>query len=160
MYILYITTGLALLISFIADSNKTIKAVLIAFEKLVKILPALLSMLIAISIVLFLVPDTVISSFLGSDNKFFSVFMASFLGSITLMPGPIAYPLCGILLKQGVSYMVVSAFSTTLMMVGILTYSIEKEYFGRKITILRNLLSFLIALIVAFIMGVVFGELL
>ena len=54
--------------------------------------------------------------------------------------------------------MVLSAFTTTLMMVGILTYPIEKEYFGIKVTILRNVISFLIALVVAFMTGIFFGE--
>ncbi len=54
--------------------------------------------------------------------------------------------------------MVLSAFSTTLMMVGILTYPIEKEYFGIRVTIIRNIVSFFIALIVAVMTGIFFGE--
>ncbi|MCK4795797.1 MAG: hypothetical protein KAT05_00370, partial [Spirochaetes bacterium] len=57
-----------------------------------------------------------------------------------------------------VAYMVVSAFTTTLMMVGILTYPIEKEYFGTKVTIIRNLISLIIAFIVAIITGIIYGE--
>ena len=74
------------------------------------------------------------------------------------MPGFIAFPLSGILLNKGVSYMVLSAFTTTLMMVGILTYPIEKEYFGVKVTIIRNIISFFIALAVAIMTGIFFGE--
>ena len=158
MYYLYIITGLAVVISFIASRNKTLKAVKIAAKRFITILPAFLVMLILVSIVLFLVPDKVISSYLGSNNKFLSVLLASFLGSITLMPGFIVFPLCGILLKKGVLYMVLSAFTTTLMMVGILTYPIEKEYFGIKVTIIRNVISLFIALIVAVITGIFFGE--
>lgn len=77
-----------------------------------------------------------------------------------MMPGFIAFPLCGILLKKGVSYMVLSALSTTLMMVGVLTYPIEKEYFGMRVTVIRNVMSFIIAVIVAFITGIFYGEVL
>ena len=84
--------------------------------------------------------------------------LASLFGSITIMPGFIAFPLCGILLEKGVPYMVLSAFTTTLMMVGVLTYPIEKQYLGHKVTILRNLISFGIALVVAVMTGVFFGE--
>ena len=56
--------------------------------------------------------------------------------------------------------MVLSAFTTTLMMVGILTYPVEIEYFGVKVTIIRNVISFFIALIVALSIGFFFGELL
>lgn len=160
MNYLYITTGLALLISVIADRNKTLTAIKISCKKLVNILPAFLTMLILVSIVLFLIPDKVISNYLGNNNKFIGIILASFFGSVTLMPGFIAFPLCGILLKKGVGYMVLSAFTTTLMMVGILTYPIEKKYFGTKVTIIRNLISFFIALIVALSIGVFFGELL
>ena len=158
MYWLYSVTGVAVLISFIASSEKTLKAVKIAIKRLTTILPAFLIMLILVSIVLFLVPDIVISNYLGADNKLSGVLLSSFLGSIILMPGFIAYPLCGILLSKGVPYMVLSAFVTTLMMVGVLTYPIEKEYFGIRVTIIRNVLSLFIALIIAVMTGIFFGE--
>jgi len=158
MYYLYIATALAVLISFIADRDKTLKAFKIAVKRFGSILPAFLTMLILVSIVLFLVPDEVISSYLGADNKFIGVLLGSFFGSITLMPGFIAFPLCGILLQKGVLYMVLSAFTTTLMMVGVLTYPIEKEYFGIRVTIIRNVISFFIALVVAVMTGIFFGE--
>lgn len=151
-------TILALLISVFKNVEKTYKAIKIALKRFINILPAFLSMLILVSIILFLVPDKVILTYLGNNNKFIGIILASFFGSVTLMPGFIAYPLCGILLKKGVTYMVLSAFSTTLMMVGILTYPIEKEYFGTKVTIIRNLFSFFIAVIVALMTGIFFGE--
>jgi len=157
MYVLYIVTGLAVIISFMVNREKTLKAVKIAVKRLVSILPAFLTMLILVSIVLFLVPDKVISNYLGVNNKLIGVLLASFLGSITLMPGFIAYPLCGILLEKGVLYMVLAAFTTTLMMVGILTYPIEKEYFGIRVTIIRNVISLFIALVVAVMIGIFFG---
>ena len=158
MYYLYIATGLALLLSFIINREKTFKAITIAIRRFVNILPTFLGMLILVSIVLFLIPDKLISNYLGKNNIFIGVLFASFFGSITLMPGFIAFPLCGILLKKGVLYSVLSAFSTTLMMVGVLTYPIEKEYFGVRLTILRNIMSLFIALVVALMTGIFFQE--
>ena len=158
MYYLYIATGFALLLSFIVNRKKTFKAITIAIRRFVNILLAFLGMLILVSIVLFLIPDKIISNYLGKNNIFIGVLFASFFGSITLMPGFIAFPLCGILLKKGVLYMVLSAFSTTLMMVGVLTYPIEKEYFGVRLTILRNIMSLFIALVVALMTGIFFQE--
>ena len=160
MYFLYIITAIALIISFIINKEKTIKAVRMAYKKLAKISPAFLGLIIVISVILYLIPEEVISKSLGNDNKFISVLLASFIGSITLLPGPIAYPLGKVLLNEGVSYMVLAAFTTTLMMVGVLTFPIEKAYFGTKVTIARNILSFCIALAVAVTMGFFFGELL
>ena len=158
MYYLYIIAGLALLVSFIVNREKTLSAVKIAAKRFVNILPAFLTMLILVSIVLVLIPDKAISNYLGHDNKFVGVLLGSFFGSITLLPGFIAFPLAGILLKKGVLYMVLSAFTTTLMMVGVLTYPIEKAYFGIKVTILRNVISFFIALVIAVMTGIFFGE--
>lgn len=158
MYYLHILTLVALVISLILSREKTLKAAKIALTRFLAIFPAFLTMIILVSVVLFFVPDKLISHYLGSDNIVTGVLCGALFGSITLMPGFIAFPLCGILLKKGVLYMVLSAFSTTLMMVGMLTYPIEKAYFGTRVTILRNSLSFLIALVVALMTGFFFGE--
>jgi len=155
---LYIIAGLAVLVSLIADREKTLRALKVAARRFVKILPAFLTMIILVSIVLFLTPDEVISNYLGGSNKFIGVIFASFFGSVTLMPGFIAFPLSGILLERGVAYMVLAAFTTTLMMVGILTAPIEKAYFGIKVTVIRNIISLFIALIITVMIGIFFGE--
>jgi len=159
MYYLYLATSLILLLSFYADRQKTFLALKISYKKFINILPSFLIMLISISFVLFFIPDRIILHYLGNNNKFVSSILALLFGSLTLMPGFIAFPLCGILLKKGVSYMVLSAFSTSLMMVGLLTYPVEKEYFGVKVTIIRNLISVLIAIIIALAVGFFYGEL-
>ncbi|HIE17781.1 MAG TPA: hypothetical protein EYP71_06250 [Dehalococcoidia bacterium] len=158
MYWFYAITGVALVFSLVRSKEKTLKALMASYRRLVNILPAFMVMLVLVSLVLFLIPEEVISYYLGVENKFAAVLTASFLGSVTLMPGFIAYPLAGILLTKGVSYMVLSAFTTTLMMVGVLTYPIEKQYFGSRVTVMRNAISLLIALIIAVITGFFFGE--
>ncbi|MBD3272356.1 MAG: hypothetical protein GF384_07450 [Elusimicrobia bacterium] len=158
MYYLYIITGLVLVLSMMTNRKKTFLGIKIAAQRLIFILPAFLIMLIVISFIVFLIPDEMIVHYLGADNLFQAVIYAVIIGSITLMPGFITFPLCGILLDKGVSYIVLSAFTTTLMMVGVLTYPIEKEYFGVKVTIVRNIISLCIALIVAFMTGIFFNE--
>jgi uncharacterized membrane protein YraQ (UPF0718 family) len=155
---LYIVAGLALLVSLVFSREKTIRALKIAARRFIGILPAFLIMLVLISVVLYLLPDELISRYLGSDNRFTAVALASLLGSVTFMPGFITFPLAGILLQKGVTYMVIAAFTTTLMMVGVLTAPIEKAYFGLKVTIIRNVISFGIALAVAVAIGLFFGE--
>ena len=147
-----------MLTSLIVNRERTLKALKIAVKRFIYILPAFLSMIILVSIVLFLVPDEVISNYLGSSNKLTGVLYASVFGSITVMPGFIAFPLCGILAQKGVLYMVLAAFTTTLMMVGFLSYPVEKAYLGTKVTIIRNAISFCIALAVAVMIGIFFGE--
>ena len=85
MYYLLFITGLALLISFFVNREKTFRAVKIAFKKFINISPAFLTMLIIVSIVLFLVPDKIISNYLGNNNKFIGLILASFFCSITFL---------------------------------------------------------------------------
>ena len=77
-----------------------------------------------------------------------------------MMPGFIAFPLGGILLDKGVSYMNIAAFTTTLMIVGFVTFPVEKEYFGIKATIWRNIAGFIISALIAVATGVLYGEVL
>lgn len=155
MNYIYILTIIAVIISFILDRKKTISAFMIGMKKLWKITPPFISILITVSIVLYLIPNDVIIKYLGTDDSFFGVIIASIIGSVTVMPGPISYPLCGILVDEGVSYSVIAAFSSSLMLVGILSFPIEKLYFGKKFAIMRNIISFVIALIIAFIFSLI-----
>jgi uncharacterized membrane protein YraQ (UPF0718 family) len=156
---LWIITLLALLVSTIANRRKTLAALKIAVKRFSGILPVFAVMLILLAVVLSLVPDEVVLGLLGKNSGWRGVATAAVLGSVTLMPGFIAFPLCGALLAEGASYMVLSAFSTTLMTVGILTYPIERQYLGRNVTLVRNAVALAIAVIVAVATGFVFGEL-
>jgi hypothetical protein len=63
------------------------------------------------------------------------------------------------LLQGGAGYMQIGAFVSSLMMVGVVTFPIEKTYFGIKLTVLRNALAFLFSIVVALGIGYVMGEL-
>ena len=147
-----------LLLSILKDKRKTVKALKIAWKKFKNILPAFIGMLVLVSIVLFLVPNEVILKYLGTQNLLDGLLIASFFGSITVMPGFIAYPLSGILLEQGVPYTVLAAFVTTLMMVGVVTFPVEQKFLGTKIAIVRNIIGLIIALIVSLCIGLFYGE--
>ncbi len=158
MVILYIVTAVALTASLIGSRQKTLTALKLAAKRLARILPAFLTMLALFAVTITLLPQEVITRLMGRESGALGVAIAAIAGSVTLMPGFIAFPLSGALLKQGVPYMVLAAFTTTLMMVGVLTYPLERQYFGRSVTLIRNGVSLLIALIVAVVMGLVFGE--
>jgi len=160
LVLIYIITGVAVFASLIADRGKTVKSFRIAVRKMLKIAPAFLTMTILVSIVLYLVPDETILRYLGHESKLQGFLIAYAIGSISLMPGFIAFPLCGMLLEKGVPYMILSGFSTTLMMVGILTFPVERAYLGTKVAILRNLIYLAVAVVVTIITGLCFGELL
>ncbi|MFW6287915.1 MAG: hypothetical protein ACOC2J_04105 [bacterium] len=157
MVTLYVLTFAALLGSFLANREKTAKALKIAWKKFNKILGTYLKLLIILSFIL-LISDEMIIQYLGGHAPTIGLLIGLVAGSITMMPGFIAYPLAGILVDKGVSYMVVAAFITTLMLVGVATYPVEKEYFGIKATVWRNIAGFIIAAIIAIFTGILYGE--
>jgi uncharacterized membrane protein YraQ (UPF0718 family) len=92
---------------------------------------------------------------MGSSNEMLSIFWGSLIGTITIIPAFVAFPLSKSLLDAGAALAAIAAFLTTLTMVGFATFPIEKEYFGTKFTIYRNLFSFFSAISIALIMGVI-----
>lgn len=153
MEILTIIALIAIITSLIADLRKTWTGIKKGLVMFVKILPAILSVLILVSIFLYLIPNELIVEYLGEDAGLTGYVFAAIAGSIALIPGFIAYPLAGILVKTGVSYPVIAVFITTLMMVGILTLPVEIKFFGIRVSLLRNTLYFLGALIVGLLIG-------
>jgi uncharacterized membrane protein YraQ (UPF0718 family) len=79
--------------------------------------------------------------------------IAALVGSITLIPGFISYPIASVLINEGASYTIVATFMTTLMMVGVVTLPLEIKYFGRKVAMLRNALNFIAAIIIGSFVG-------
>ena len=154
-YILYAVTAVLLLLSFLKDKNKTRMSLKKAWKAFENILPQFLSILILIGIMLAVLSPEVISSLIGKQSGWFGMILAAAIGSITLIPGFIAFPLASALLKSGAGFMQIAVFISTLMMVGIVTIPVEIKYFGKKATILRNALAFAFSFVVAIVIGVV-----
>lgn len=153
--ILYILTFVLLVISLIKDRQKTKTALLKAWKSLENILPQFLSILLLIGMILSILSPESISKLIGTQSGFAGVLVASIIGSITLVPGFVAFPLAAALLKNGAGFMQIAVFISTLMMVGIVTVPVEIKYFGKKATILRNTMAFVFSFIVAMVIGVV-----
>ena len=156
--IYYFTAALTAVL-FMIDREKTIRGLKIGVKKIRKNSPVFLNMIILVALSLYFVSDELILRFLGDGSGAIGVAIAGGLGSIAFMPGFVAFPLAGILLEKGVSYTVIAAFTTTLMMVGIVTYPVEKDFFGIKITVIRNVISLIMAVIVSIVIGLFYGEL-
>ena len=119
----------------------------------IKLLPVLLFMLAIVSVVLFLIPNETLVKYMGEGSGVKGWITAALLGSVALIPGFIAYPLCGILIDSDVAYSVIAVFITTLMMTGFLTLPVEVKFFGWKVSVMRNLVSLVAALFIGLIMG-------
>jgi uncharacterized membrane protein YraQ (UPF0718 family) len=153
-----ITVGL-LALSFAKDKKKTKQALRKAVKALENILPEFLVVILLVGVLLALMNPQFISSLIGVDSGAFGVVLALLVGSITLIPGFVAFPTAAMLLQNGAGFMQIGAFISSLMMVGVVTFPVEKRFFGLKLTVLRNLCALLFSVVVAIGIGYVMGEL-
>lgn len=142
-----------LLWSWHRDRRKTRESVLIAKTQLLSIGPKIAAILALIGLVLAVIPQQYIQALLGGASTFLSTVYAAVIGTITILPAFVAFPLSASLVERGAHVVAVAAFITTLTMVGFATLPIEIEYFGKRFALLRNGTSFLAALFIAVGMG-------
>jgi uncharacterized membrane protein YraQ (UPF0718 family) len=153
MKLLSIFTGLCIIVSLIVNRRKTWTGIKKGAVMFLKLLPTLILMLVLVSVVLFLIPEEKLAKYMGEGSGIAGWGTAALFGSVALIPGFIAYPLCGILVKSGVAYSIIAVFITTLMMTGFLTLPVEARFFGWRVSIIRNLVSLAAALFIGLIMG-------
>jgi uncharacterized membrane protein YraQ (UPF0718 family) len=153
--VLYVITVIALIASLIKSKEKTIAALKKAWKAFENILPQFASVLLLIGIMLAVLSPQQISYLIGKESGWLGTIAVSIIGSITLIPGFVAFPLAAALLKSGAGYMQIAAFISTLMMVGIVTLPVEFKYFGKKAAIIRNSAAFIFSLIASIVIGVI-----
>ncbi|MCR3923208.1 MAG: permease [Firmicutes bacterium] len=155
--LLYLAAAGSLLYSYRQDRKKTKKSLMVAKKSFLNMLPDLVALFILVAIVLTLAPPSTIQKLIGGQSGFWGMLVASVVGSITLIPGFIAFPLAKSLLDVGAGLSQVVIFISTLMMVGLATAPMEIRYFGKKQTLIRNGVAFMYAFVVAFIVGGILG---
>ena len=156
-YILYGITIMLLTLSFFKDRKKTRMALKKGWKAIDNILPEFLVVMLFVGVMLAVLDPQTISKFIGKNSGWAGVIMAALVGSVTLIPGFIAFPTADLLIQAGAGLMQIGAFISTLMMVGIITMPVEIKYFGKKMTIYRNLMAFIFSFFVAYVIGKVVG---
>lgn len=152
---LYVLAVGGLLLSFFKDRKKTKMALKKAWKSFENIMPQFLCVILIIGMALSILSEETISALLGSESGMWGVAIAAVIGSITLIPGFVAFPLAAALLEGGAGYVQITAFISTLMMVGIVTMPMEIKVFGKKTALLRNGAAFVFSIAAALMMGVV-----
>ena len=146
---------ICLILSAIKNKSKTKKSLKIALKSFLGMLPIIIIIIIFIGFLLGFLPPEIISEVVGERAGFLGALVSGVLGSVLFIPALISFPLAASFLKGGASIMSVAAFITTLTMVGVVTIPLELREMGKKITILRNIFSFVFAVIIALIMEVI-----
>lgn len=144
-----------LLISLGKDREKTVRALKVAWRVFLRILPLTLFIVVLVGLIMGFISRQTISSLLGEQSSLGGVLLAAFSGSILHIPSLIAFPLSASLLDNGAAVTSVATFITTLTMIGVVTLPLEIKELGRNFALLRNGLSFVVAVIIGLLMGVV-----
>ena len=144
-----------LLIAFIKDKRKAIQSLKVAGKTFIKILPMVFIILIAIGLLLGFVSSDQISRFVGEQSGAIGVLLVGIVGAIMHIPALLSFPLAASILESGASITAVAAFITTLTMIGMITLPLEIKILGKKMALLRNGISFVISIAIAFIMGTI-----
>ena len=152
---MWIGTAAFLIFSFTKNKEKTKQALKMAFGMGKSLMGSILSIIFLIGLILTILPPESIAEFVGKQSLLLATVVSAAFGTITLIPAFIAFPLVGTLVNAGVGIVPAVAFLTTLTMVGIVTFPLEQREFGLKFTLVRNGLSFIFAIIIALVMGVV-----
>ena len=147
----------SLMVSFFKSKEKSLQGLGIAVKSFVKMMPYIIIIILFIGIVQGFLSKDIIAQYLGESSGFSGIIFAGIVGSILHIPSLISFPLVASLIESGASIVVAVAFITTLTMVGFVTLPLEIKVLGKKLAILRNLFSFIIALIIAVIMGAILG---
>jgi uncharacterized membrane protein YraQ (UPF0718 family) len=152
---LWIVTMLWFIVSIAKDKKKTINAIKMSSGMMKSMIGEIIGILFLIGIILTFIPPEIIKQYLGQSNTLIATIVSAFIGSITLIPAFVAFPLVGSLVNAGASIVPIVAFLTTLTMVGMVTFPLERRKFGFKFALTRNLLSFGFAIVIALMMGVI-----
>jgi len=143
------------IISLVGNKKKTFAAMKKSSKMIGSMLSQIVAIIFLIGLMLTFIPPSTIKSVMGSSKALLSTIVGAIAGSITLIPAFVAFPLVGSLVDAGASIVPAVAFLTTLTMVGVVTFPLERKEFGTKFALTRNLLSFGFAVVIALVMGVI-----
>ncbi|KXB07438.1 permease [candidate division MSBL1 archaeon SCGC-AAA382A20] len=142
-------------VAFFKNRKKAVKSLKVAGKSLFKILPMILIIVIIVGLLLGFVPPDQIARFFGEQSGILGVLIIGGIGAVLHIPSLIAFPLAASLLESGASVMAAAALITTLTMIGTVYLPVEIRILGRKLALLRNALSFGVAIIISVLMGLI-----
>ena len=119
-------------------------------KMLLRIFPNILAIVLLSGLIMEFVPLSRLSEFLGG-GFFTDGLVGAGIGSISIGHPLVSYVLGGELLDQGVSLMAVTALLVSWVTVGSIQLPAEIQTFGVRFALLRNGISFLFALVIAFL---------
>ncbi len=128
------------------NTQKTFKQTLVWFKELI---PMLLWILLLISILKELSLFSYLSNYL--DNNFISIIIADIFGSISAWNTINSYIIANSFWNINENILIITVFLISWITVWFIQIPAEIYFFGKKFTIIRNIISFIFAIIWAYI---------
>lgn len=147
---------LVLIILFLRDKEKFKKAITIAYVSLKKLLPLLLIIFFLMLLLQFILSESFIVDTVKQSTGLKGYVITALLGGIINIPLFMTFPIGGELLRSGVNPGLIGVLISSLVMVHLFTLPVEIKYLGTKYAVLRNGLSFIAAIIIGVLIGVLF----
>ncbi|MCX6063531.1 MAG: permease [Caldiserica bacterium] len=151
-YIYLAVAAILMVLSLIKDRHKTKKALISTGKIALNVLPVLFFIFILMGVINIYVTKHLVVELLGTGSGMWGILIGELVGAIALIEPAAVFPFSGSLLAKGASYGVIYAFASTAVLIGIATLPAELKFMGKKFTIVRNVLTF----VLVFLIGLVF----
>lgn len=145
----------AFAVAFSRDRQKALKSIRVALKMFIGILPMLMLIILLIGLLFGFVSEEGLQQFIGEQSGPLGVLLVAISGAVLHIPALLAFPLSASLLAKGASITVIAAFITSLTMIGVITLPLEIKELGGRFAALRNGTSFIAALTISLLMGLV-----
>jgi len=120
------------------------------------VFPLMLGTILLVSLIVALIPKSFYLT-IFQNNIFLDPFIGSFIGSVSAGNPLLSYIIGGELLEQGISLIAITAFIVAWVTVGFIQLPAESMILGKRFAFLRNLFSFILAIIVAIVTAILLG---
>ena len=127
-----------------------------ALKALWKVFPLILGTILLVSLISTIIPKS-FYALVFSKNIILDSLIGSVVGSISIGTPITSYIFGGELLNQGISLIAVTSFLVAWVTVGIIQLPAEVAILGKRFAFLRNLTSFIFAILVAVITVLILG---
>lgn len=152
IYLLLI--GSAYLVLVLRNRQKTVQALKMAGQSLMKMLPLLVAVFGLVGLFQEFLPAELVTQWLGESSGVLGLLLGAGAGAVAIGPPLAAYPLAGSLLDAGAWPPAIAAFIVSWISVGIITLPFEAQTFGSRFALLRNAISFVAAMLCGLLLGV------
>lgn len=145
--VFYIIAILILVVSTLKNKSKTKMALKKTWKGIKKLLPQMSFILLLVGFSLTVLSPEFISSLIGDSSGILGIVISILVGAVAFLPSFIAFPLGATLLEQGAGLVQVGGFVSTLMGIGIITFGMEKKFFGTHFAVYRNIGALLMTIV-------------